>query len=165
MFLQEEKQPHVLLCKSWGRPISGDICKSCIKEPGCMECPALERGIAQLPSPPFFSLLRVSGVLSLPQSNASLQAESLHCRPRGRGMQTPCARDAPEGDSSGRRDRAGCESELMCTPGVRPPVLYISWAVSATLAEPQASSCPSALPWQDTMLGWHCLAWGECKIP
>lgn len=80
-------------------------------------------------------------------------------------MQTSCAGAAPEGNSSSCGDCAACESELMCTLGAGPPLLYISWAVSGTLAKLQASGCPLALPRQDAMLGRHHPAWGECKMP
>lgn len=60
-------------------------------------------------------------------------------------MQMPCTGNAPERDGSGCGDRTGYESELMCTPGMGLPTLHISWAVSRTLAELQASSYPSAL--------------------
>lgn len=53
----------------------------------------------------------------------------------------------------------------MCTPGVGPSVLYISWMVGGTLAVSQASDCLLALPRWDAMLGQHHPAWGECKMP
>lgn len=164
MFLQEEKQLRVLLCKSWRRGISGSICKSHIKEPGCMEHPALQRGILSshhLLLLPFKS--HQGFTLSLKRFFPL--AKSLRCRPGGRGMRTPCTRDALEGDGSGHGDHAACESELMCTRGAGPPTLYISWAAGGTLAKPQAKGCPSVLPRWDMILRRHCSAWGECKMP
>lgn len=61
------------------------------------------------------------------------------CRPRGGGMQIPCARDAPE------RDGAGRESEFMCTLGMGPPVLRPPRLVVAPLLSPGGMQCSHSI--------------------
>lgn len=139
-------------------------CKSHIKEPGGMEHPALQPGILSSRHLLFLPFKSQWG-FTLSLKRCFPLAKLLCYRPGGRGMRTPCAGDALEGDGSGCGDRAACESELICTPSAGLPTLYVSWAVGGTLAEPQARGCPSVLLWQDMMLRQHCSAWGECKMP